>query len=188
MTRPSRTRRRPGSALPGPAVRTAAVALALIASLGAGACVPQPAGPTDTGATTGPAPSATWQSEMLASINARRAAAGVAPLRACASLDRAAAAHSADQAAHEHMSHTGSNGSNAGQRITAAGYLGWRAWAENVAVGYPSVASVMNGWMNSSGHRANLLSASYEHVGVGLAHSASGTPYWTQNFGRSGTC
>ncbi|MEZ5239984.1 MAG: CAP domain-containing protein [Microthrixaceae bacterium] len=163
-----------------------ALVCAVAVSLGAGACVPQPAGPTGGGAPAA-VPSG-WRAEMLASINAQRAAAGVAPLRSCASLDRAAQAHSSDQAARQQMSHTGSNGSNAGQRMTAAGYTGWQAWAENVAVGYGSVPGVMAGWMGSPGHRANLLSASYVHVGTGLAHSAAGTPYWTQNFGRGGTC
>ena len=59
---------------------------------------------------------------------------------------------------------------------------------ENVAAGYPSVVAVMGGWMGSSGHRANLLSTSYEHVGVGRAASGSGALYWTQVFGRRGSC
>lgn len=158
------------------------VVLAAVLSLTAGACV-APAPVPDPGAVP-----ATWQAEMLASINAHRSNAGVAPLSRCGSLDRAASAHSADQAAHGHMSHTGSDGSNAPGRMEAAGYNGWRAWGENVAAGQGAVASVMSAWMNSTGHRANILNGSYEHVGMGLAHSANGTPYWTQVFGRSGTC
>ena len=86
------------------------------------------------------------------------------------------------------MTHTGSDGSGLGLRADRAGYLGWTALGENVAMGYPSVDAVMAGWMGSSGHRANLLSTSYVHVGFGLANATNGSPYWTQDFGRSGTC
>lgn len=125
---------------------------------------------------------------MLAAINAARAAAGAPPLAPCATLQAAAANHSADQAANSTMSHTGSDGSTMVQRAERAGYLGWTALAENVAAGYPDVASVMTGWMGSSGHRANILNGSYTHVGVGRAASGGGTLYWTQNLGRSGSC
>ena len=125
---------------------------------------------------------------MLASINAQRSAAGVGPLALCGTLNLAAQRHSIDQAAHNNMSHTGSNGSTMVSRVQAAGYNGWTSLAENVAYGYSNVGSVMNGWMNSSGHRANLLASSTTHVGVGRAAAASGTLYWTQDFGRSGTC
>jgi uncharacterized protein YkwD len=86
------------------------------------------------------------------------------------------------------MSHTGSNGSSLTDRMAAIGYTGWTALGENVAAGYGSVDSVMTGWMGSTGHRANIVSANFTHVGFGRADSSRGTPYWTQNFGRSGTC
>ena len=139
--------------------------------------------------TTTTAPSSSdWKTAMLTRINAERAAVGAAALQLCGRLTTAAQAHSADQAAHNLMTHTGSNGSTFDQRIEAAGYLNWNALAENVAAGYTSVDAVMTGWMNSPGHRTNLLSTSYVHVGVGQATSASGVIYWTQDFGRGGTC
>jgi uncharacterized protein YkwD len=125
---------------------------------------------------------------MLTRINAERSAVGAAPLTFCANLMTAAQRHSEDQAAHSTMSHTGSNGSTMVQRAEAAGYRGWTSLAENVAAGYTSVTSVMSGWMGSSGHRANLLSVNTQHVGVGRATSGSGAIYWTQDFGRSGSC
>ena len=109
-------------------------------------------------------------------------------LTLCASLGRAAQDHSADQAATRVMSHTGSDGSTLRMRVERAGYLGWMGIAENVAAGYPDVASVMAAWMASSGHRANLLATATEHVGFGMARASDGTLYWTQDFGRSGTC
>jgi len=125
---------------------------------------------------------------MLASVNAQRAQAGVGALSLCGTLTTAAQRHSEDQAAHNSMTHTGSDGSTLGTRAGRAGYNGWTALGENVAYGYTGVDSVMTGWMNSSGHRANILSSTYTHVGFGRATSGSGTEYWTQDFGRSGAC
>jgi uncharacterized protein YkwD len=125
---------------------------------------------------------------MLARVNAERAAVGAAPLTRCAALDRAAQAHTADQAAHNQMSHIGSDGSTLADRAARAGYRGWTALGENVAYGYPNVASVMAAWMNSPGHRANILSRNYTHFGAGYAVGSNGAAYWTQDFGRGGTC
>ena len=113
-------------------------------------------------------------------VNAERAKAGLAPFTADARLDLAAQRHSEDQAAHNTMSHTGSDGSNMGQRIERAGFP-WRRAAENVAFGQRTPADVVAAWMNSEGHRNNILSVN-THLGVGLAYSASGAPYWTQVF------
>ena len=146
---------------------------------------PSPAAAPVIAPAAGTAP---WVDEMLASINAQRAAGGAGPLQLCASLGRAASDHTADQAAHDLMTHTGSDGSTMVTRVGRAGYAGWSAVAENVAAGYQTVAAVMNGWMNSTGHRTNLLNPAYTDVGVGQVPSAGGTIYWTQDFGSSGTC
>ena len=148
---------------------------------------PAPGAPAPT-TTPGATPTPSWASEMLTRINAERSSAGVSPLTFCANLMTAAQRHSEDQAARSTMSHTGSNGSTMTQRVQGAGYVGWTSLGENVAAGYPTVTAVMSGWMGSTGHRANLLSASFQHVGVGRAPSGSGALYWTQNFGRSGSC
>ena len=68
-----------------------------------------------------------------------------------------------------------------GQRITAAGY-NWSAYGENVAYGYSSPESVMQGWMTSPGHKANILNCSFKEIGVGLAQPGY---YWTQDFAAS---
>ena len=56
------------------------------------------------------------------------------------------------------------------------------AAGENIAMGQPTAASVMNAWMNSPGHKANILSVNFTEIGVGVAKDASGTIYWTQQF------
>ncbi|MFD3548769.1 CAP domain-containing protein [Streptomyces sp. NPDC058655] len=121
------------------------------------------------------------QAEVLALVNQERAAAGCPALTVNAKLTKAAQDHSADMAAHGNMSHTGSDGSDPGARITRAGYQ-WRTYGENVAYGYGSAAKVMEGWMNSPGHKRNILDCSYKEIGIGLAQPGQ---YWTQNFGAA---
>ncbi|MBL1106475.1 CAP domain-containing protein [Streptomyces sp. 5-8] len=119
--------------------------------------------------------------EILQLVNAERGKAGCQPLTLNATLTKAAQAHSADMAAHQNMSHTGSDGSNPGDRITRAGYT-WSSYGENVAYGYSTAQQVMAGWMSSPGHRANILNCGFKEIGVGLAQPGS---YWTQDFGTS---
>lgn len=143
-----------------------------------------PAAPTPSApgahSTPAAAPTASGATALVAQlVNAERAKQGCAPLTVNAKLTQAAQAHSADMAAHANMSHTGSDGSSPGDRITAAGYA-WSSYGENVAYGYSTPASVMAAWMNSPGHRANILNCSFKDIGVGLAQPGN---YWTQDFG-----
>ncbi|MEV6113035.1 CAP domain-containing protein [Streptomyces sp. NPDC052109] len=131
-----------------------------------------------------PKPTATASgvtARILQLVNAERGKVGCRPLALNAALMKAAQAHSADMAAHRNMSHTGSDGSSPGDRITRAGYE-WSAYGENVAYGYATADQVMTGWMNSPGHRANILNCSFKEIGVGLAQPGS---YWTQDFGTA---
>ncbi len=117
------------------------------------------------------------QQQVVDITNQRRAEYGRPAVRVNSALSTAAQRHSEWQARNATMSHTGSGGSSAGQRIAATGY--WAcAWAENVAAGQPDAQRVMSSWMNSAGHRANIL-GNYREIGVGLAYSSGGTPYWT---------
>lgn len=163
----------------------------VVSLLSLASCAPAPGGPApDLPVSDGgpAAATATWIDDMAAQLNARRAENGAGPLELCGTLVADAQAHTEDQAAHNTMSHTGSDGSNLADRANRAGYVGWSRLGENVAYGYGDVAAVMTGWMNSPGHRANILDARFGHVGVGLAYSSGGTPYWTQDFGASGSC
>ncbi len=89
--------------------------------------------------------------------NALRANAGLEPLSVSAALTRAAGGHARDMAQNDFFSHTGSDGSGIGDRARAAGY-GFCFIAENIAQGQSSLDAVMTGWMNSTGHRINILS------------------------------
>lgn len=131
-----------------------------------------------------PAPAASAVQQVVDITNARRAENGLGALRTNAALGRAAQAHSKDQAATNTMTHRGSDGSNAGTRIDRTGYR-WNTYGENVASAYRDARSVMSGWMNSSGHRANILNGNVTEIGIGLAHAADGTPYWTMVLARS---
>ncbi|MFC9622402.1 CAP domain-containing protein [Streptomyces sp. NPDC056930] len=117
---------------------------------------------------------------LLKLVNSARSAVGCSPLTLNPKLTKAARKHSADMASHRNMSHTGSDGSDPGDRITHAGY-DRSAYGENVAYGYTTPESVMTGWMNSPGHRRNILDCSFKEIGVGLAQPGN---YWTQDFGQ----
>ncbi|MFD4941479.1 CAP domain-containing protein [Streptomyces sp. NPDC058239] len=117
---------------------------------------------------------------LLKLVNSARSAVGCSPLTLNAKLTKAARKHSADMASHRNMSHTGSDGSAPGDRIMHAGY-DRSAYGENVAYGYTTPESVMAGWMNSPGHKRNILDCSFKEIGVGLAQPGN---YWTQDFGQ----
>ncbi len=118
-------------------------------------------------------------------VNARRIEHGLRPLHLGPAVNLTAQKHSRDQARMGLMTHTGSDGSDCGERLSRQGYR-WSAWGENVAMGYPTARSVVRAWMYSAGHRANILKPRFRHVGVGLARSADGTPYWTLDLARPG--
>ncbi|WRZ88455.1 sigma-70 family RNA polymerase sigma factor [Streptomyces sp. NBC_01007] len=119
--------------------------------------------------------------QVVALVNKERAAAGCGPLTEDAQLEDAARAHSDDMAARAFFDHTNPDGADPGQRITAAGYR-WSTYGENIAMGQQTPQAVMDSWMNSPGHRANILNCSFKNMGVGV-HKGSGGPWWTQDFG-----
>ncbi|MGZ8246377.1 CAP domain-containing protein [Methylomagnum sp.] len=95
-------------------------------------------------------------------------------------LEQAAQRHSNDMASRNFFSHTGSDRSSPSQRITAAGYV-WGAMGENIAAGYPSVQTVVAGWLKSPGHCANIMNSRFKDIGLARAVNTSsryGT-YWT---------
>lgn len=101
-------------------------------------------------------------------------------------LGLAADAHSRDMVSGNFFSHTGSAGSNAGQRITAAGYS-WSSYGENIAAGQATVVEVVDGWMASEGHCANIMNGNFVDIGVACVPGTGATTYrsyWTMALGR----
>ncbi|MGW2117039.1 CAP domain-containing protein [Streptomyces zhihengii] len=121
------------------------------------------------------------EAQVLALVNKERAAAGCGPVTANAKLTKAADDYSDVMAASGVMSHTGPDGSTMTSRVEAAGYA-WSTLGENIARGQADAEAVMDAWMNSPGHRANILNCSFDELGVGV-HMGDGGPWWTQNFG-----
>ncbi|MFI2206594.1 sigma-70 family RNA polymerase sigma factor [Streptomyces sp. NPDC020192] len=145
---------------------------------------PTPRPSATTSAPTSPQapPTASGQvAQVIALVNQQRAAAGCAPVSENAELDKAAQGHSDDMAARSYFDHVSPDGTDPGQRITAAGYH-WSTYGENIAQGQPTPQAVMDAWMNSPGHRANILNCGFKELGVGV-HNGSGGPLWTQDFG-----
>ena len=108
------------------------------------------------------------------------------PVSWSGNLAMASYLHSEDMALNNFFSHTGSDGSSPGQRFSRQGYP-WRMYGENIAVGYPTVSSVIQGWLGSEGHCRNLMDPDFTEIGAGYAIGAfGGNPaarYWTFDLG-----
>jgi uncharacterized protein YkwD len=169
-------------------ITAALVALPTLAATPAFAATAGSAGSAGAaGAKTPPSAAvmAQYEAEVVQLTNDQRVARGCKALRTDSRLTQAARAHSGDMVAQRFFSHTGSNGSDFVAREVAAGYPKRDAAAENIAWGYRTPKEVVTGWMNSSGHRANILNCASTAVGVGVVYNQNGAPYWTQDFGRS---
>ncbi|GGQ53291.1 hypothetical protein GCM10010267_15280 [Streptomyces griseorubens] len=120
--------------------------------------------------------------EVVELTNRERARAGLPALSRDPLLTTAARAHSADMVARDFYAHTAPDGSKPWDRAAAAGSR-CRTVGENIACGQRSAAEVVRGWMNSPGHRANILKPEFTHIGVGFAGGGRAGTYWTQLFG-----
>ena len=117
---------------------------------------------------------------VLALVNEQRAQAGCSPVTADSRLDALATAFSDDMAARGFFDHTDPDGHTPWDRAKAAGIT--NLGGENIARGQATPEAVMTAWMNSPGHRANILNCKFTTLGVGV-HQGSGGPWWTQDFG-----
>lgn len=139
--------------------------------------------PSPTATKPKPAPSAPQGTidEVLTLVNNARAEAGCGTVRIAPQLVNAATDHSADMASNNYFSHTSLDGRSPWDRAKAAGYQ--FASAENIAKGQSDAAAVMQAWMDSPGHRKNILNCASNTIGLGVVKSGDGIPYWTQMFG-----
>ncbi|MFE3325586.1 CAP domain-containing protein [Streptomyces sp. NPDC059176] len=150
---------------------------------------PERKAPARSAAAVAPAPSthrkpptgeAAAEAAVLALVNEERAKVGCSPVRPDGSLGALAGAFSADMASRGFFDHTDPDGATPWDRAAKAGVS--RLGGENIARGQADAATVMNSWMSSEGHRANILNCSYRTLGVGVSF-ADGGPWWTQDFG-----
>ena len=119
-----------------------------------------------------------YEQEVVRLVNARRAQNGLKPLAENWELSRVARYKSADMAGKRYFSHESPTYGSPYQMMRSFG-ISFRSAGENIAYGQRTPAAVVGAWMNSSGHRANILSSSYTQIGVGY-HEAGN--YWTQMF------
>ena len=119
-----------------------------------------------------------FASQVAALVNAERAKYGLSALTVDTRVQQAALVRAKETA--QSFSHTRPNGSSFSTALTEAG-VSYRTAGENIAYGQSTPQQVMNAWMNSSGHRANILNANYTTIGVGYT-VINGTAYWAQLF------
>jgi uncharacterized protein YkwD len=114
---------------------------------------------------------------------------GLLPLTVNPLLNAAAQSQSQNMALQDYFDHTAPDGSTPGQRVTATGYR-WSRVAENIGAGYSTADAVVEGWINSPGHRANMLDPNVTEIGIGYYFLPNDTGnqnwnyYWTQEFGK----
>ncbi|WP_433262158.1 CAP domain-containing protein [Actinosynnema sp. CS-041913] len=135
---------------------------------------PEPVAPTRTDVEIS-------EAKVFNLTNAERAANGCPALGVDERLDKAARGHSADMAAQNYFDHKSKDGRTFVDRVKAAGHPA--PGAENIAAGQRTAEAVVKGWMESPGHRANILNCKLRTLGVGMARGGAYGLYWTQNFG-----
>ncbi|MBW4601270.1 MAG: type I secretion C-terminal target domain-containing protein [Calothrix sp. FI2-JRJ7] len=128
--------------------------------------------PTNSGANNG-----AFEQQVLELTNQERAKSGLPPLKANAELNYAADKYAELMSQNRYFSHTGPDGSQPWDRAKAAGFEA-QTMGENIAAGQKTPQQVVQGWMNSPGHRANILNPSFTQLGVGFENN-----YWVQKFG-----
>ena len=120
---------------------------------------------------------------VIDATNAERKAKKLEPLKMNPQLMDAARAHAANMAKQDKLAHE-LDGENVDKRAVKAGYR-YRRIGENVAWNQKDAAQVLEGWMNSEGHRKNILNDQFAEIGVAAVANAKGEIYWVQVFGRS---
>ena len=161
---------------------TSALSFSILLAACAGLPIPNPAPSGGSGAGSGPSSVAT---DIVRYTNNARSRYGLPALSANSRLMEAARLHGEQMASYQRLDHTipGARYPTMQSRIEAAGYNYANA-AENIAWNQQSAQSVVTTWMNSSGHRANILDPQLTEIGAAMARSSKGEPYWIQVFGR----
>ena len=124
------------------------------------------------------------EAELLRLTNIERQKAGLPALKLSPKLSKAAQSHAVDMAKNNYFNHTGKNGSSMASRVSLTAYP-YSFLGENIAAGLATADGTIRQWMNSSGHRKNILNRNFTEIGFGYANSPSSeyTHYWVQVFG-----
>lgn len=144
----------------------------------------------DQGVPNNPNSDPSFDARVVELTNNFRTQNGLPPLTVNVQLTRAAETHSQNMALQDFFSHTGLDGSQPGDRAKASGYTSTFV-GENIGAGYSTPEEALQGWLNSPGHRANILNPEYREIGIGYYYLENDTGqenwnhYWTQVFGRS---
>ncbi|MGW3171616.1 CAP domain-containing protein [Streptomyces sp. NPDC001153] len=184
---PSASTSQPASApaSPTPAPSTTATATPTARATPAGTPTSTPSStaskaPKSSAAPVAVATTSAAEAEVLKLVNEERAKVGCSALTVNSSLTRLAESFSDDMAARNFFDHTDPDGKTPWDRAAAAGITG--LGGENIARGQADAAAVMRAWMDSPGHRANILNCDFKTLGIGV-HFGPGGPWWTQDFG-----
>ncbi|WP_148631014.1 CAP domain-containing protein [Bacillus sp. E214] len=122
-----------------------------------------------------------YATEVLRLVNQERAKVNIAPLKNLNSLSKVAEVKSKDMRDNNYFNHTSPTYGSPGEMVKKFN-ISFTMLGENIAAGQITPASVVNSWMNSPGHKANILDARYTHIGIGYAEGGSWKHYWTQLF------
>lgn len=161
---------------------------ALLKSKSGSSATKAPTTSKPAGSTTKPAPAPTvsgdfaaFQKRVVELVNAERAKQGLKPLTMNAQVNKTATLKSQDMAKLGYFDHNSPTYGSPFDMMKKYG-ISYRTAGENIAMGQTTPEQVMKGWMNSPGHRKNILNASFTQIGVGVAKNSSGRIYWTQQF------
>jgi uncharacterized YkwD family protein len=128
-----------------------------------------------------PSSNLTYEQKVVELVNIERQKAGLPALKMDSAISNVARTKSKDMAVNNYFAHQSPTYGSAGDMLRQFG-ISWRAWGENIAAGQRTPEIVVDAWMNSPGHRANILSPNFSKIGVGYVTNSSGRPYWTQIF------
>lgn len=140
--------------------------------------VETPAAPAESNSATG-----SYEAQVVELVNKERAAQGLSALKFNAELSKVAGAKAADLRDKNYFSHTSPTYGSPFDMMKSFG-IRYTAAGENIAKGYMNPTSVMNGWMNSPGHKANIMNGNFTEIGVGYVSGSNGSGYWVQMFIR----
>jgi uncharacterized YkwD family protein len=139
----------------------------------------KPAAPTENNNTNLVVSS--YEQKVVELVNVERQKAGLPELTLDSEISNVAKIKSKDMADNNYFAHQSPTYGSAGDMLSQFG-IKWSAWGENIASGQRTPEDVVTAWMNSSGHRANILSPNFSRIGVGYVTNSNGTSYWTQMF------